>query len=119
LGTDAYFGGYVDWEAAHLHPLNLALGVARRCLELGVKIYEGSRAVGFTDPRGVTVRTETGSVSADHLVLAANGHLGNLAPRLAGRIMPINNFIIATEPLNERLANETNPRRVAAGDSRF
>ncbi len=119
LGTDAYFGGYVDWEAAHLHPLNLALGVARRCLELGVKIYEGSRAVGFTDQRGVTVRTETGSVSADHLVLAANGHLGNLAPRLAGRIMPINNFIIATEPLNERLANEINPRRVAVGDSRF
>ena len=33
--------------------------------------------------------------------------------------MPINNFIIATEPLDERLANEINPRRVAVGDSRF
>jgi gamma-glutamylputrescine oxidase len=119
LGTDAYFGGYVDWDAAHLHPLNLALGVARRCLELGVRIYEGTRAVDFADNGSVVVRTENGAVTADHLVLAANGHLGNLAPKLAGRIMPINNFIIATEPLDEATANGINPRCVAAGDSRF
>ncbi len=119
LGTDVYFGGYVDWEAAHLHPLNLALGVARRCLELGVRIYEGTRAIGFTDEHSVTARTDKGVVTADQLVLAANGHLGNLAPKLAGRIMPINNFIIATEPLDEQLANEINPRRIAVGDSRF
>jgi gamma-glutamylputrescine oxidase len=119
LGTDAYFGGYVDWEAAHLHPLNLALGVARRCLELGVRIYENTLATGFTDGARVTVRTAAGSVTADNLVLAANGHLGNLAPKLAGRMMPINNFMIATEPLDPRLANEINPRRVAVGDSRF
>lgn len=119
LGTDVYFGGYVDWDAAHLHPLNLALGVARRCLELGVRIYENTGATGFTDRGVVTVQTTAGSVTSDHLVLAANGHLGNLAPKLAGRMMPINNFIIATEPLDERLANEINPRRVAVGDSRF
>src|SRR4029078_2561198 len=40
LGPESYFGGYVDWDAAHLNPGNLALGVARRCLELGVRIYE-------------------------------------------------------------------------------
>jgi len=119
LGTEAYFGGYVDWDAAHLNPLNLALGVARRCLELGVRIYENTRATGFTDGTAVSIRTEAGAVTADHLVLAANGHLGNLAPKLAGRIMPINNFIIATEPLNVRLVNEINPRRIAVGDSRF
>jgi gamma-glutamylputrescine oxidase len=119
LGTDAYFGGYVDWDAAHLHPLNLALGVARRCLDLGVRIYENTRATAFVDDTSVSVRTSTGEVTADHLVLAANGHLGNLAPKLAGRMMPINNFIIATEPLDEGLANEINPRRVAVGDSRF
>ena len=119
LGTDAYFGGYVDWDAAHLHPLNLALGVARNCIDLGVRIYENTRATAFVDGTSVSVRTSTGDVTADHLVLAANGHLGNLAPKLAGRMMPINNFIIATEPLDEGLANEINPRRVAVGDSRF
>jgi gamma-glutamylputrescine oxidase len=119
LGTDAYFGGYVDWDAAHLHPLNLALGVARRCLALGVRIYEGTRAIAFDDAGTVTVRTIAGTVTADFLVLAANAHLGKLAPKLAGRIMPINNFMVATEPLDAALAREINPRRVAVGDSRF
>jgi gamma-glutamylputrescine oxidase len=119
LGTDAYFGGYVDWEAAHLHPLNLALGVARRCRALGVRIFEQSRALGFDDAGNVTVRTIAGRVTADHLVVAANAYLGDLAPKLAGRIMPINNFIIATEPLDAALADTINPRRVAVGDSRF
>jgi gamma-glutamylputrescine oxidase len=119
LGTDVYYGGYLDRDAAHLHPLNLALGVARGCLALGVRIYEQTRASGFDDDGTVTVHTANGSIIADHLILAANGHLGNLAPKLAGHIMPINNFIIATEPLDEALANEINPRRIAVGDSRF
>ena len=119
LGTDAYYGGFLDWDAAHLHPLNLALGVARACLRLGVRIYEHTRATDFTDDGTVTVRTANGSITADHLILAANGHLGSLAPKLAGRIMPINNFVIATQPLEEGLANEINPRRIAVGDSRF
>ena len=90
-----------------------------RCIELGVRIYENTRATEFIDGDSVIVRSAAGSVTADHLVLAANGHLGNLAPKLAGRMMPINNFVIATEPLDERLANEINPRRIAVADSRF
>jgi gamma-glutamylputrescine oxidase len=119
IGTDAYYGGYVDWEAAHLHPLNLALGVARACLDAGVRIFETTRATGFDDRHGVSVQTERGSVDADHLVIAANGYLGGLAPKLAGRIMPINNFIVATASLEPALADAINPRRIAVGDSRF
>jgi len=119
IGTDAYYGGYVDWDAAHLHPLNLALGVARASLDAGARIFEMTRAVGFDDRDRVNVRTERGSVDADHLVIAANGYLGGLVPKLAGRIMPINNFIVATEPLDAALADSINPHRVAVGDSRF
>lgn len=119
LGTDAYYGGYVDWDAAHLHPLNLALGVAKGCIELGVRIYEDTTALGFDDTGTVTVRTARGSVKADDLILATNGYLAGLAPKLAGRIMPINNFIIATQPLDPATLSEINPRRVAVGDSRF
>lgn len=119
LGTDVYYGGYVDWDAAHLHPLNLALGVARRCLALGVRIFEQSRALSFDDAGRVTARTIIGRVTANFLVLATNGHLDNLAPKLAGYIMPINNFMIATQPLAARLADTINPRRIAVADSRF
>ena len=48
---------------------------------------------------GDLVRTAGGSVTASFVVLACNGYLGNLERRVAGKIMPINNFMIATEPL--------------------
>lgn len=120
LGTHAFFGGYVDWNAAHLHPLALALGVARHALERGVAIHEQSRVLSFEETGGrVRVRTASGAVIADHLVLATNGYLGTLAPALAGRIMPINNFMVATAPLDSARLDRINPRRVAAADSRF
>ena len=45
-----------------------------------------------------------------------NGYGGDLEPRVAARVMPINNYIVATEPLGDRapLAED-----VAANDSRF
>jgi gamma-glutamylputrescine oxidase len=57
-------------------------------------------------------------VRARHLVLAANGYLGGLNRHVAARVMPINNFIVATEPLGPRA--ETLIRRgVAVADSKF
>jgi len=53
------------------------------------------------------------------MVLACNCYLGKLEPRLAGRIMPINNFVAATEPLDEETANRINPNSVAIADSRY
>jgi len=119
LGTAAFHGGYLDRSAAHLHPLELARGIARACLAAGAKIHESTRVQSFEDGRLVQVRTTRGTVTADHLVLATNGYLGDLAPRLANRIMPINNFMIATAPLAPERAQALNPERIAAADSRF
>ncbi len=56
---------------------------------------------------------------ARYLVLATNGYLGGLAPRLAGRIMPINNFIVATAPLGEARARALIRDDVAVADTKF
>ncbi|MFA5538446.1 MAG: FAD-binding oxidoreductase, partial [Gemmobacter sp.] len=55
---------------------------------------------------------------AGHVVLACNGYLGGLEPQVAARVMPINNFIIATEPLGGR-ATEILSEPVAVADTRF
>jgi gamma-glutamylputrescine oxidase len=123
LGTDAYHGGYLDTGAGHLHPLNLALGLARAAEETGAVIYERSRVLGYEGGsragEAVVVRTAAGSVRADYLVLACNGYLGALEPALAAWQMPINNFILATAPLDEPLARKINRDNVAVVDSRF
>lgn len=113
-----YRGGILDMDAAHLHPLNLALGLARAAVAAGVKIYEGSAVHGIDTGTPATVRTDGGHVVADHVILACNGYLGGLNRRVAARVMPINNFIAATEPLGDRI-KDVLPRDVAVADSRF
>ncbi|MEL0436367.1 NAD(P)/FAD-dependent oxidoreductase [Phycobacter sp. K97] len=113
-----YRGGFLDHGAAHLHPLNFALGLARAAHQAGAQIHEQSEALDITEGTKVKVRTASGSVTADHLILACNGYLGGLNRQVAARVMPINNFIVATEPLGDRAA-EVLSRDVAVADSKF
>ena len=119
VGSDSYYGGTLDMGAGHLHPLNYALGLAAAAVDAGARLYRDSPVTGYAEGSPTRVHTDRGMVAADHLVLACNGYLGKLEPRLAGKIMPINNFIIATEPLDEALLEIVNPRDVAIADSRF
>lgn len=119
LGTDKYFNGEYLTDAAHLHPLNYALGLAAAAVKAGVKIYEHSRVMDYNGGAGAQVTTEQGVVKAKYVLLACNGYLGKLAPKVAGKIMPINNFILATEPLSEELCRKINRDDVAVADSKF
>ena len=101
-----FHGASLDLGARHLHPLNYALGLARAARDLGAQLHEGSRVIGYGEGNKVTVRTRTGTVNCDYLVLACNGYLEKLEPRTAGRIMPINNYMLATEPLPKTLARQ-------------
>jgi gamma-glutamylputrescine oxidase len=119
LDTERYFGGVLDRDAAHLHPLNYALGLAEAALAAGGRIFERSTAIEVGAGRPPLIRTATGAVRARFVVLAMNGHLGRLVPPLAGRIMPINNFIIATAPLGGERARALIRDDVAVADTRF
>jgi len=119
VGSDSYYGGTLDMGAGHLHPLNYALGLAAAALDAGAEIYRDSPVNGYREGSPNRVETDRGVVEAEHLVLACNGYLGKLEPRVAGKIMPINNFIVATEPLSAAELEVINPRDVAIADSRF
>ena len=119
LGTDKYHGGEYWHEAAHLHPLNYALGLAAAAQKAGVRIFENSRVIDYQTGNEVQVNTEKGLVKAKFMLLACNGYLGDLEPRVAPKIMPINNFILATEPLSDDMCARINPQDVAVADSKF
>lgn len=119
LGTDRYYAGEYWKDAAHLHPLNYALGLAKAAVAAGVKVYENSRVTDYKGGAQAYVKTEQGQVKPKYILLACNGYLGKLEPKVAGKIMPINNFIIATEPLSEELCKKINRDDVAVADSKF
>ena len=119
LGSPLYPGASLDAQAMHLHPLNYALGLARACTEAGVRIFEHSAATGYGGNAPVTVRSTGGEVQARSVVLACNAYLDRLEPRLAATIMPINNFIVATEPLGEQRCRALVRDPVAVHDTLF
>lgn len=113
-----YKGGILDMDAAHLHPLRLAIGLAKAAQKAGVRIFEGTRAETFEYGSPCTVSTTKGRITAEHIIIAANGYLGGLVPKVAARVMPINNFIAATEPLGED-AKRVLTQDIAVADGRF
>ncbi|SUZ33063.1 Gamma-glutamylputrescine oxidoreductase [Roseibaca ekhonensis] len=114
--SDAYKGGVLDHGAGHLHPLRYTLGLAKAALAAGAVIHENALVVALERGAKPIIRTQTGHVQADHVILAANGYLGGLERRVASKVMPINNFIVATQPLPD---GTVLTRNHAVADSKF
>ncbi len=119
VGSPAYHGGDIDMGGGHLHPLRYALGLARAAAAAGVRIHEHStvRRIGDSDP--ALVETDAARITARHVLLACNGYLGHLEARTAARVMPINNFIVATEPLSPEARKAVLSADHAVADSKF
>lgn len=116
IGARGLSGGLEKPSGGHLHPLNYARGLARLAEAAGARIHERTEATALD---GTTVATPRGRVRARQVIVAANGYLGDLLPEAAARILPINNFMLATEPLPEARARAVLRDDVAVADSRF
>lgn len=105
VDSAAYVAGCLDLGGGHLHPLRFALGLARGAEGAGVRIFEGSRVTRIRWGAPNRLLTAAGEVSATYVLLCGNAYLGDrLEPRIAARIMPIVNHVLATEPLGEERA---------------
>jgi gamma-glutamylputrescine oxidase len=118
IATDKYHGGVYDFAGGHFHPLNYTLGLADAARTAGVQIYEGSRVLTIDDRNGVTVRTASGTVRANHAVIACDSWTDTVAADLGRYTIPIMNYNIATAPLGD-LADRLLPSDAAIADSRF
>lgn len=118
VGSDVYHGGMIDHGGGHLHPLNLALGLADAARRAGARLYEQSRALRIEEGAKVRVVTAAGSVEADWVLECGDGLQDGLDRRVDTHVMPICNYIAATAPLGER-AREIISNGAAVADSRF
>jgi gamma-glutamylputrescine oxidase len=108
----------MDTASKHLHPLKFVHGLAEAAVKAGVVICEQSPVTSYAGTP-VVVKTDQGQVTAAELVLACNAYIEKLEPKINGYIMPINNFVLATEPLSDELAREIIPLDTSMADSRF
>jgi glycine/D-amino acid oxidase-like deaminating enzyme len=85
------YGGILD-------PAKLARGMKRAAEQIGVKIYEGSVVLRADTGKVHRIVTEQGEVRAPDMVLGLNGYAEKLG-FFKNRIIPMGDYIIATEPL--------------------
>lgn len=113
--SPVYVGGTLDMGAGHLHPLRYAVGLARACASAGVRRFDRSAVHHIAHGARPVVRTDTGHVTCDHVIIAGNGYLNGIDRQTRARVMPINSFIAATEPLPQPVLT----RDIAVADSKF
>jgi gamma-glutamylputrescine oxidase len=94
--------------------------MAKAAINSGAMLYENSRVLTYKEQQGtMKVCCEKGIITAEHVVLACNGYLDTLEKKLDAKILPMNNYIIATKPLSDEVVKQINPKDIAFVDSRF
>lgn len=114
IGSSAYAGGVLDLSAGYCNPLAYVLGLAQAAVKAGVSIHEGSEVHRISD----VVATGQGRVKARFVLQATNGYSPHLTAKTAARVLPINNYVAVTEPL-ENPPFCTKWGNPAVADSRF
>ncbi|MGX9417748.1 NAD(P)/FAD-dependent oxidoreductase [Vibrio sp. WJH972] len=106
IGTSRYFGGLLDRNAGTVNPMGYARGLALAAASEGAQIHEKSRVTKLT-PKGEkwVLNTESGSVTADRVLIATNGYSDDLWPNLNKSWSDIYFHQIATEPLGSLADN--------------
>jgi gamma-glutamylputrescine oxidase len=113
-----YVGGALDRSAGHIQPLAYAQALARAAEAAGAIIHEVSEVTGVVTRPRLTLTTGRGQVTAGHAIIAGNGYLPNILPQVNARVMPINSFIAATDPIPDRW-QDVLAEDIAVSDSKF
>lgn len=119
LDSPTYLGGLADARGTALvEPARLAWGLRRACLELGVRIFEGTSVTGLVeDGLAMLVTSSGGSVRAGRVALATNA-FPPLLRRLRLMTVPVYDYVLMTEPLSpEQRASIGWSGREGVGDS--
>lgn len=125
IASPRYHSGVHDPRSGHLHPLKLALGLARAAAAAGVQIFENSPVVSLTETgtggsSQASLSTASGAqVKAQQVLLAGNVYLQGISRHLESRIMPVGTYIVCSEPLEPGLASSLIPSRSAVCDTNF
>jgi len=107
IGARGGRGGVIDARGGHLHPLNLALGLAAAAHAEGALLCDRTPATALTRSGGRwLVTTANGTITAHRLVLAGGGQRAGLERKVDARLVPLGSVVAATEPLGADVAGD-------------
>ena len=120
INSKMYLAGLLNSGSYHLNPLKLTLGLAKVAQKNKVKIFENTPIEKIREEGDrVQVMSKKGLIRANQVVVACNGYLDSILGSKKNKFMPINNYVVATEPLGEKRARELIKNNYAVCDTRF
>jgi glycine/D-amino acid oxidase-like deaminating enzyme len=100
-GTGRYLCAMLDRRGGRVNPLGYARGLAQAAQQAGAAIHGGTPVTKILrNGRDWELRTPTGTLHAEHVVLATNGYTDDLWSGLRRSIVPVYSAIVASEPLS-------------------
>ena len=113
-----FCGGAVIPEHRMVDPAMFHHGLSDRVRSAGARFHARCTVLHARRRQaGWEIDTSRGSIAADHLLVATNGYSGSALPWFKRRIVPINAYMIATEPLPGDVLSSILPNRRGFHDS--
>ena len=101
VNSPTYLAAVYDSAVAMVNPARLAWGLKRACLEVGVRLFEGTHVKELKEGHGmILIKTDYGQVESTKVVLATNA-FPPLLKRLSFFMVPVYDYALMTEPLSQ------------------
>lgn len=95
----AFLFGCAQQHGGTLDPGKYVMGLRRAAIQAGVKLYENTKLLSYSEGPSIRCMTQRGSGSAPYLVLATNAYTPQLG-LLRDKVVPLRVSAIETEPLS-------------------
>jgi len=120
INTDLYESGLINYGSYHINPLKFLLGLANQIRLMNVKVFENTPITKIVDKDNYVISySNKKKIKSSKVIIGCNGYLDKLIKNIRNKFMPINNYVIATEPLGEKKAREIIKNNHAVCDTRF
>jgi glycine/D-amino acid oxidase-like deaminating enzyme len=101
VNSPLYLGGlYSPLGVAMANPAQLAWGLRKACIDMGVRFYEYTPALALVEDNNlIKIQTPYGMVRAKRVALATNAYRPLVKP-ISRYIVPVYDYALVTEPLS-------------------
>jgi glycine/D-amino acid oxidase-like deaminating enzyme len=100
IASDFFHGGGVIPDHRQLHPGKYQLGLMKLAQTAGAQIHGRTEVTNVRrEANGFALQTRRGTLRARHVVAATNGYTSDATLYLQRRVVPIDAYMVATEPM--------------------
>ncbi|MEP7136597.1 MAG: FAD-dependent oxidoreductase [Chloroflexota bacterium] len=94
-----FLGGIKRPDTAIINPAQLAWGLRKACLDLGIRLFENTPVTKLQEENKIVLaQTSHGQIRANRVALATNAY-PPLLKRISYYVVPVYDYVLMTEPL--------------------